>query len=224
MNSFKLITLTGCFLLLTAASKAASTISFDGSFQVGKGLLTNLANASGTVTNGMKWGIIVSTTDTSFSGSGLSYDAYAGGTSTAGFLSYGGSSTDDYFIPGTTTVDSSGLTEGDFVTTGGNGGIVDPLTVPYLLGVNQGDPFMIVWFSSNTSAAGDKYGVLPDVTFSLPADGTLLDDSYATAFVGTDPVRTASNTFQNPTLAPEPSRVMFLALGGLGLLMRRRRA
>jgi len=55
----------------------------------------------------------------------------------------------------------------------------------------------------------------------MGSDGT--DPVYGAPFEGNDPVRTASNTFQNPTLAPEPSRVLFLALGGIGLLMRRRR-
>ena len=214
------------FVLSANSVVAGITIQFSEPY-VG-GIPSNLANSSGAVTNGMRWGIVVDTNGNGFSGLGTSYDAYVAGSNTAGFLNDGGAVTDDYFIPGTLTLDASslGLLEGDS-TLPGNGSIVDDLTIASALpfnGISTGDSFALIWFGSagNGSAAGDRYGFLGDPSFTIPVDGQAV--SASTPFVGTDPVRTASNTFQNPSLVPEPSRVMFLALGGLGLLMRRRRA
>ncbi len=218
------------FLALAAFAQgsafAGATIQFAEPFF--GGIPSNLANASGAVTNGMKWGIVVDTSGNGFANSGSSYDFYAGGVNSAGFFSANGGTSDDYFIPGTVTVDASslGLQEGDLSTVPGNGSIVDDLifnpAYSSVTGLGIGDSFALIWFSSSTSAAGDKYGFFANPSFTMPSEGN--PTSYGTPFAGTDPVRTASNTFQNPTLAPEPSRVMFLALGGLGLLMRRRRA
>lgn len=208
------------------AANAGATIQFAEPFF--GGIPSNLANAAGTVTNGMKWGIVVDTSGNGFSNGGTSYDAYAGGVNAAGFLGAGGATSDDYYIPGTVTLDASGLglQEGDFSTVPGNGSIVDDLifnpAYSSVTGLGTGDIFRIIWFSTSTSAAGDKYGILSDPSFTMPAEGS--PTSYGTPFTGNDPVRTASNTFQSISGVPEPSRVLLLALGGMGLLVRRRRA
>lgn len=214
------------FALATNSAFAGVTIQFSEPY-VG-GIPSNLANSSGTVTNGMRWGILVDSGGNGFSGSGTSYDAYVAGSNTAGFFSDGGAVTDDYFVPGTLTLDASGLglQEGDFSTIPGNGSIVDDLIISSALpfnGISTGDSFALIWFGTagNGSAAGDSYGFLTNPSFVIPVDGQAVQAS--SPFTGNDPIRTASNTFQNPTLAPEPSRVLFLALGGIGLLMRRRR-
>jgi hypothetical protein len=189
---------------------------------------SNFANGAGAVTNGMRWGIIVSTADATFAGSGTSYDAYVAGSSTAGFLSFSGGVTDDYFIPGTLTLDASGLglQEGDFATVPGNGSIVDDLIIA-TLGVNgltAGDKFALTWFGSagNGSASGDKYGFLTDASFVIPADGNVT--GFSTPFTGVDAPRTASNTFvAGAGPVPEPSRMMLLGFGLVGLFFRRRR-
>ena len=212
-------TLLAAFISLPAA--ATVTLHFNDAYTTG--LPNNLANATGTVSNGMRWGIVVSTTDASFAGGGTSYDAFGAGSATAGFLSHNGVVTDDYYLPGTLTTDGSFLALGDGGTTAGAGSIVDDLAVSLTNGVSVNDLFALIWFGSagNGSAAGDKYGLFTSPSFIMGADGT--DPVYGTPFAGNDPVRTASNTFQNPSLVPEPSRVLFLALGSMGLLMRRRR-
>lgn len=212
-------------LLVTAVSLSAHatvTLHFNDAYTTG--LPNNLANAAGSVSNGMRWGIVVSTTDGSFAGGGTSYDAYTIGSATAGFLSHNGAVTDDYYIPGTFTADGSFLAAGDGGVTAGNGSIVDDLVVSLTSGVSVNDLFTLIWFGSagNGSAAGDKYGIFSSPSFVMTADGT--DPIYGAAFEGNDPIRSASNTFQSSSPIPEPSRVLFLALGGMGLLMRRRRA
>lgn len=211
-------------LLVAAVSlPAAATVTLHFNDAYTTGLPNNLANDVGTVSNGMRWGIVVSTTDASFAGGGTSYDAYTAGSATAGFLSHNGAITDDYYIPGTLTADGSFLAFGDGGTTAGGGSVVDDLSVSLTNGVSVNDLFSLIWFGSagNGSAVGDKYGLFTSPSFVMGSDGT--DPVYGAPFEGNDPVRTASNTFQSPTLAPEPSRVLFLALGGIGLLMRRRR-
>jgi hypothetical protein len=204
--------------LLTSAANATVTLQFNESFV--SGIPSNFANAAGTVTNGMRWGIVVSTTDSSFAGGGLNYDAHGPGPGTDGFLSYAGSVTDDYYIPGTFTADGSILLEGDFVTPGGQGSIVDDIIVSLTNGITQNDKFALVWFSDNTSANGSKYGFFTDASFVMPADGSLT--GYGAVFAGNDPIRSASNTFG--TVIPEPSRAILLLGGMLGLAMRRRRS
>ena len=201
---------------------ATVTIQFSEPFA--GGIPSNLANAAGTITDGMRWGIVVDTLGNGFANSGTSYDAYASGVTTAGFLGAGGSAGDDYYIPGTLTVNglTSGLQEGDFTTVPGHGSILDDLTsIPLTNGVSAGDKFALVWFSSNTSTAGSKYGFFTDNSFLMPSDGNTT--SYGSPFVGNDSTRSATNTFASLAPVPEPSRVILLGVGAFGLISRRRR-
>ena len=213
-----------------SSARADTTVQFYEPYTSGSGIPNNLANGSGTVTDGMRWGIVVSTTNGSFAGAGPlaanSYDAYLAGSSAAGFLSVGGVLTDDYFIPGTLTTDASGLYgSGDNGTTPGSGSIIEDIGVTYTNGVSTNDVFSLIWFGSaaNASTAGSKYGFFSDPSFVLPSD-TGATVAFGTPFAGNDATRTASNTFQTIAAVPEPSRVLFLALGCMGFLMRRRRA
>jgi hypothetical protein len=215
-------------MLFASSAEATVTLQFNGSFNTG--ILSNLANAAGTVSNGMRWGVIISTADASFAGSGTNYDAYAAGVTSSGFLSFGGGVTDDYYIPGTLTADSSALLEGDFTTAGGNGSIVDDLAGIALTGdlaglglgagITSGDRFALIWFSDNTSLDGSSYGLITDPSFVIPSNGALQD--YGAAFAGPDSIRPANNTF-GATVIPEPSRMMLLGFGLVGLFFRRRR-
>lgn len=181
------------------------------------------ANAAGTPTDGMYWGVVVDT-----SGNGFSAGSYNGFTLTpdvGSFLFAGGSATDDYFFPAMNsgsffaTLDSSIIDN----VNGGVGTITTAPDVPFggLTGISAGDSIALIWFDSNSAANGSKYGFLSGASFKLSAglsDGGS-EDLQALVPSGS---RTASNTFQ-ASLVPEPSRVMLFAFGGLGLLMRRRR-
>lgn len=206
-------------VLLAKLGSAATTVQFYEPYF--GGIVDNLANASGVATNGMRWGIIVDTTGNGFSNSGTSYEPYTAGVTTAGFFNANGGVTDDYFIPGGLTVDASTIyPAGDFGgTTPGSGSIVEDIVVGYSNGISTNDKFALIWFSSNSSSEGAKYGFFADNSFVLPADsGSTV--SYGTPFQGTDPIRTANNTF---TAVPEPSRIALMGLGLAGLFFRRRR-
>jgi len=111
-------------------------------------------------------------------------------------------------------------------------------------GWGAGDPLALYWFptltmSSLTAPLGTSYGKF---TTSTPLDGSgawvtpadltsdyplYLFTTEASTFPATPPgsnapsSATASNTI---AAVPEPSRVLFLTFGAIGLLMRRRRA
>jgi hypothetical protein len=212
------------FVVFTSAaqlSNAAITIQFYEPYF--GGIVDNLANAAGVATNGMRWGILVDTSANGFASDGTAYDPYLAGVTTAGFFSAGSAITDDYFIPGALTVDGSTLYPfGDFgSTTPGNGSIVDDIVVNYTNGISLNDRFALIWFSTNSSGEGDKYGFFSDPSFVLPADNGATV-SFGTPFQGIDPVRPANNTF-GATVIPEPSRMMLLGFGLVGLFFRRRR-
>jgi hypothetical protein len=206
--------------LCAGATNAASVIQFYEPYF--GGIADNLANAAGVATNGMRWGIVVDTSGNGFSGGGASYDGFASSGTTDGFFGFGGSMSDDYYIAGATTVDATAVfPSGDFGgSTPGFGSIVDDLIVNYANGVSANDSFALVWFDSNSTAVGAKYGFFTHASFVLPTDGNT--SSFGTPFQGPDPIRAASNTFAG-AIIPEPSRALLLLGGVVGLFLRRRR-
>ena len=197
-------------LFFGIASQASATVTFQFSLPFSGGIASNLANASGVVTNGMRWGIIIDTAGNGFANAAANYDAYAPGVGTAGFLSVGGTVTDDYFIPGTLTQDGSGFLEGDFTTPGGSGAILDDLgNISLTNGVAAGQHFALVWFSNNTSANGSRYGFLTDASFVVPGEGATVD--FSSLFVGVDPVRAASKT-----IGVAPANAKIAVFDGIG--------
>lgn len=205
-------------LLFGGATQAATTLQFS----VSPNGATNFANASGTVTNGMLWGVVIDSNGNGFSGSGAGfYDAFNPGVS--GFLSSGGSLTDDYYFA--TGVSTSTLGAPFFSgSEAGSGAITTANNVPStgdgVSGVNAADPFALIWFATSTAANGDKYGMFTTGAFSLPASGIV---NFSSTFAGADPVRSASNSIGGAGPVPEPSRLMLLGLGAMGLVFRRRR-
>lgn len=201
------------WLILTGAvSRGATTLQFSAD---GYGA-TNFANQSGVVTNGMLWGIIISSTNSTFNAG--TYDPF--NTALSGFLSVGGVVTDDYYFA---TGTSTSTIEPPFFNgvEAGNGSITSVSGVPStgdgVSNVNGGDSFGIIWFASSTANDGDYYGFLTDATFILPASGI---ESFTAPFVGEDPIRSATHQFQ---VIPEPSRFLLIGLAGLAGVMRRRR-
>ena len=210
-------------LVLGISSVASATVTIQLAEPFSGGIPSNLANAAGVITNGMQWGIVVDTTGNGFANSGTSYDAYAAGVTTAGYLGANGTTTDDYYIPGTVTKNGAGLFEGDFTTQAGNGSIVDDLNnVPLPTAGSAGKNFALVWFSTSSSNGGDKYGFFTAGAFTMPTDGQTV--SYGSPFVGNDPTRSATSTFASLVAVPEPSRMLLAGFGALGLMMRRRRS
>jgi hypothetical protein len=205
----KVLSLALAIVFLSSAH-AATTLQFS----VSPNGATNFANAAGTATNGMAWGVVIATSP-SFSSS--AYDAF--NPSVSGFLKSGGVATTDYYFA--TGLSTSTLT-GPFFSgnEAGAGGITTANAVPTsgdgVAGVVSGDKFALLWLATSTAVSGDKYGVFTDASFTLPASGV---NNFSSVFAGPDPIRSASLTIG---AAPEPSRAILAAIG-LGFLSLRRR-
>lgn len=210
---------------LFSAASVHATVTLQFSL-AGTARATGFSNSAGLVgIDGMRWGLIVDTNNNGFSGT--QYDG-GFGINSSGFLTVNGIATDDYYVANAaqTTTSTTGATGGD---PGGSGTITAISGVPFgNVGsvtnlIDVGDPFALVWFESGT-AAGNKYGMLGNQSvnpqFDIPADGATTP--YATFFAGASPdaIKPTNFTFQG---APEPSRLILLGLGGLGLVFRRRR-
>lgn len=211
------------FIVAVAVGISATSVQAATTIQLSEpysgGIPNNFANAAGVATNGMRWGIIVDTSGNGFASSGTAYNAYTAGVTTAGFLTSSGGLTDDYYVPGSLTVDASIFTGADGGSTAGAGSIMDNIVVDYTNGMSAGDRFAIIWFDSNSGATGAKYGFFTDSSFVIPADaGTAVP--FSSIFAGNDSIRSASNTFQ---AVPEPSKFLAFSFGMLGLMLRRRR-
>ncbi len=168
--------LTTAFLtsILLTSAHGTVTLNFNSAF-VG-GVSSNFADAAGTVTNGMFWGVIVDTDNTGFF---TTYDPFIVSANSVTILGNNGSASTNVLITSADlTQDTSGFAEGDFITSGGPGGITAVADAALANGVSTGDVFRIVWFDpSNTQA-----GFLDDATFVIPADGAGVD--YDSPFVG----------------------------------------
>ena len=211
MSKTKFLALVFTFLA-SVASHATVTLQFS----TASSKLTNIQNAAGDASGGLRWGIVVSTSNGSFDANGTNYDGFTFPSSgTAVILANGtsGAATDDVFYwGGNVTSASVGGTDGgsNVITTLSNISLAD--------GISTGDPFALVWFDTSTTNDGDKYGFLTDASFVIPADGATID--FSGAFSGADPTRLASNTLG---AVPEPSRAVLAIIGFFGLISHRRR-
>jgi hypothetical protein len=215
--SFKHLFLAVAVAAISTFSEASVTLRFG---QTAVARATGFADHLGTIQNGMSWGIIVDASGNGFADG--SYNVFD--SSVSGFLSATGPSAaiaaDDYFVASGLVTTSASATGGDLAVTAGAITLLSGIFPTYPLNVGSGDAFKIVWFES-TPAASSYYGTLGTGLFTLPADGS--DTSYASFFVGNDPVKAANLQFPGAGPVPEPSRMMLLGFGLVGLFFRRRR-
>ncbi len=221
MKSFFLSAL----LLFAATCSSHATVSLQ--FGVlGEGRATGFANSDSVATNGMRWGIVVSTGTSGYNaGAGFNagtYDTFD--INTSGFLSVGGVPTDDYYVahPTSALTATSSATNGD---PGGAGGILTINPVPFggASSIAANNPFQIIWFEG-AATAGAEYGMMGNSLFLIPGDTGVV--SFASTVFGgstADPIKPANLTFPGAGPVPEPSRMMLLGFGLAGLFFRRRR-
>lgn len=222
-NFQKLLVLS--LLTISIHASATTTLVFG---LAGTNRATGFANSAGVATNGMRWGLVIDTAGDGFDNSfaNTTYDSFV--NSSSGFISATNgitsltSVTDDYFwTPASLPVTSSQTATG--ADTGGDGGIVSAAAAPngsdgIIPGVTTNDLFAIIWFDGSPTQ-GSKYGLFSDATFQIPASGTTVNRNAP--FLGSgDALKTANLSF---TAVPEPSRMMLLGFGLVGLFFRRRR-
>lgn len=230
MRNTPLLLSIGLILTLTVPDVGATvTMQFS---QTNVARATGFANNLGTPTNGMRWGIVIDSQGDGYSGG--SYDVFDFNTSA--FLLVSGVPTDDYYVAhptsALTTTATSTPTIPSGTDPGGAGAIASMTNVAIAYGSSSGggtigstDPFAVIWFET-APANGSYYGMLPNLSgtadFRIPNDGDTV--SYAAFFAGTspDPAKPANLQFGTPI--PEPSRLMLLGLGALGIFARRRRS
>lgn len=197
-----------CYVAAACSASATVTLNFNNPFA--GGVSSNLADAAGTVSNGLFWGIIVDTDNTGFS---TSYDPVIFAQDTTVILGSGGvMTTNVLLIADSFTSDTSLFSEGDLVTTGGDGGVTSIADTPLNNGISTNDAFRLVWFDPS----GNSAGFIDDASFLIPTDGASVE--YDSPFLGDDPVRPAIGI----TIVPEPSALLLSAFGALALLRRKR--
>jgi len=212
-NIYQVIT---AIAISSPSSYAAVTLLFSVPFTPGEGVANGFADAEGTVLNGLNYGVIV---DGSGNGFSSTYDPVAVGIApSAGndgiALTVGAADTyDRLYFAQDVTANNTILTEGDFTTTGGDGGI-QGIVFDFAGLVNEGDTFMIIWFDPD----GINAGTISDPSFVVPTDGFIVNRS--TPFIGIDLAKPAVGTTFIPV--PEPSTALLGALGAFFLLRRRR--
>lgn len=199
--------------LVTASSlKATTTLQFS----VSPNGATGFSNSSNIATDGMLWGILIDSSGNGFNQG--SYDPFNSGAS--GFLSVGGTLTDDYYFFTSTSTSTLGAPFFAGVEAGA-GGITSVSGVPStgdgVTGVAGSDPFGLIWFESSNALAGSEYGFFTTGTFLLPASGVT---NFSSVFAGADPNRAATFTF---SAVPEPSISVLAMAGAMFAVFGRRR-
>lgn len=219
--------IAGVLLSLVWAQDAGATTTLTFS-SAGTGRMSGFGDAAGTPTNGLRYGMVIDTLADGFDNTfvGSTYDSFD--NTVSGFLSrtIGGVSavTDDYYfvaaaLPTTASASATGGTEtGTQISTITSIASAPNGTDGLIFGVTTGDAFSIIWFATSPTAMGTNYGMFNIPAFLLPASGTTVP--FASNFTGNDTAKAANLQFTN---IPEPSRMMLLSLGLMGLCFRRRR-
>lgn len=204
-------------LLALASIGLAPAATVNIQISQGANQATNFANKDGSQSNGLVWGILISTANTSFS---LILSSFQLGTSLNGTRL---GQSDDYLImsPVLTAQGNAGdLANPGKITSLNSIQINDPL----INDIQTGDQFAIIWFDSTVTSptqdliGGEWYGIMTNAAWVIPAAGATqnISASFATS---PDPVKLAND---NVVDGPEPSSVLLGLLGALGLFRRRR--
>ena len=165
---------------------------------------TQLANSSGTATNGMYWGVLVDSTDDGFAVTST------GEITAFDFTTDGVYGNDSFFVGSSTTVLA--------IPFGGTGVAANTSPITLSGNVSAGDSFGIFWTdkAGGSGVDGDAYGFVSVSGAVLPSDGSTTP--FNTVFTG-DPY-TAQGS-----IIPEPSIfALFSGIFALGAVMLRRRA
>jgi hypothetical protein len=216
------------------SASATTTLQFS---QTGIGVLAGLSNNAGlSGVNGMQWGIVYDTGGDGFGGLTFDSSGYlsaATGTTgynvfslASGFLSGNTSATNDYFYVPVVIPTTQNRASISGVDPGGDGAVLS-LTGAFNnsdagkpAGLNTGDRFAIIWFEA-APVDGSYYGMFSPSVFQTPASGATLPlaSNFTNGNVA-DPIQPASLQFG---AIPEPSRLVLLGIGFIGLFARRRR-
>ena len=165
---------------------------------------TQLANSSGTATNGMYWGVLVDSTDDGFAVTST------GDITAFDFTTNGVYGNDSFFVGSSTTVLAPPY--------GGTGVAANTNPITLSGDVSAGDSFGIFWTdkAGGSGVDGDTYGFVSVSGAVLPNDSNTT--AFDTVFIG-DPY-TAQGS-----IIPEPSILgLFCGFFALGAVMLRRRA
>jgi hypothetical protein len=228
----KCLTFLALIVSFAPIANATVTLSFSGTGARAIGFL----DASGNAVAGMRYGILIDSGNDGFApGTYASFDTSATVGNPVNVPLQAGGFSNDYFYTastGNTTVASIGSSGADAGGAGAIGSLqFAPLqgelaaALPSTFTGASSYKFGIIWFDT-TTAGGPHYGFYTDnSTFVLPSSGTSVP--FNTPFVGTlgpgDGPKLASYTFSGAAPVPEPSRMMLLGFGLIGLFFRRRR-
>lgn len=227
LTTFKLAAAVAALSFGSINSATATTTLTFSSGAVAR--MSGFGNAAGTPTDGLRFGMVIDTAGNGFANSvvGTTYDFFNNATN--GFISAsnGGISavTDDYYftaaaLPITASATAVGTETGSQVSTITSIASAPNGTDGVIPGVTTGDLFGIIWFAA-TPGEGTNYGLFSIPQFVLPASGTSV--TFASNFTGNDAPKAASLQFTTIAVAPEPSRMVLLGFGLVGLFFRRRR-
>lgn len=216
-------TLLTAFGVLAVGHSALATVTLQFTVLSGS-IAANFGNAMATDatggTNQMTWGIII---DTERDGFLMDFQPFNPTTAQGSVLTRETGMDDDFYFrgPANGTVNTSANTEAPPPNgggaPGGSGTITTIANVPFgINNIDQGDPFGLIWFSSNSANGNDRFGFFQHSSFVIPANGT--NPNLSAVFAGVDPVRASAFA-----VVPEPTSAVLLSFGIAALISRRKR-